>query len=422
MVRIPFRQIVALVIVLCAARPLVPCPFCSALSSTISDDMKESHWAFLAVCVVPADTKNPEIAPIHQFKLVTALKSPSNPTIVRPPESSPISDTAKESEASRVVTASDQRREAAVKLGDIVEVYSSQAYSKNEVVLLLGNSLEEETDWAASAPLTAEGQAYIKRLVALNKTVNPKDRLHSFLPALRSRDKLVATDAYNEFAVASLEVMNGLKTHLHSKDVIAAIEDPQTTNELRRLHWTLLAICGSAADLPFVELAMQANLANENGDIGMDAVFSCYIVLGGEKALERLEREYFGNPNSSYTNCFALVAAMRVHAEQIKTIDKKRISQSFRMTLSRGNLAELVIPDLARWEDWSVIDPLVELFSRPANGERQSYKIPIVNYLRNCPLPEAQAALARCEQLDPEAVRRTTVLFPLRIPAADRHP
>ena len=30
--------------------------------------------------------------------------------------------------------------------------------------------------------------------------------------------------------------------------------------------------------------------------------------------------------------------------------------------LDRPQLADLVIPDLARWEDWSVMDRLVELF------------------------------------------------------------
>jgi hypothetical protein len=421
------------------ANSLLPCPFCSALSNTLSQDIKEAQWAFLAVCVEPANIKDDAKPPIHQFRLVTQLRAPAVRANVGQPQEA----------VDSIQPQSDQRQNGAklptvdqasvtipsvtipsvapskpalsdlsavtaeVKLAEIVEVYSLYQYKANQLVLLLGHTADDVTDWSASEPLSNAAQDYLKQLVKL-RDKEGENRLRFFLPFLKSADKLIATDAYNEFALASLELMNGLKPHLNVRDVVAVIENPQTTSELRRLYWTLLGICGSSKELVVVERAMQTNLTHGNGDIGMDAVFSCYLVLGGEKALESLEREYLSNPHSSYTNCFALVTALRVHAEQIKTIDSKRISQSFRLTLQRGNVAELVIPDLARWEDWTVIDQLVELYSLPTNGERQSYKIPIVNYLRNCPLAEARRALAKCEQIDPEAVRRTSVLFPSR--------
>ncbi|MBU6309160.1 MAG: hypothetical protein KJS77_05400, partial [Planctomycetes bacterium] len=63
----------------------------------------------------------------------------------------------------------------------------------------------------------------------------------------------------------------------------------------------------------------------------------------------------------------------------------------------------------ARWQDWSAIDRLVTLF-KEAQADNIFVREPIVNYLRACPLPEATAAVAELEKIDPEAVRRAATL------------
>jgi hypothetical protein len=74
-------------------------------------------------------------------------------------------------------------------------------------------------------------------------------------------------------------------------------------------------------------------------------------------------------------------------------------------------LADLVIPDLARWEDWSVMDRLVELF-KTSDDESNWVRVPVVNYLRACPLPEAKTKLDELAKLDPETVKRANSFFP----------
>ena len=60
----------------------------------------------------------------------------------------------------------------------------------------------------------------------------------------------------------------------------------------------------------------------------------------------------------------------------------------------RPELADLVIPDLSRWEDWTVMDRLVELFEK-ADDESNWVRVPVINFLRACPLPEADAVAGR---------------------------
>ena len=101
--------------------------------------------------------------------------------------------------------------------------------------------------------------------------------------------------------------------------------------------------------------------------------------------------------------------ALRFLGEESQSVPRDRVLASLRLLLAEPKLADLVIADLARWQDWSVIDRLVELFEK-AEADNIFVREPIVNYLRACPLPQAAAAIARLEKIDPEAVRRAATL------------
>ena len=74
-------------------------------------------------------------------------------------------------------------------------------------------------------------------------------------------------------------------------------------------------------------------------------------------------------------------------------------------------MADLIIPDLARWEDWSQLDRLVAMF-KSADAKTTYVRMPIINYVRACPLPAAKQALEEFQQIDPEAVKRSLTFFP----------
>jgi hypothetical protein len=80
--------------------------------------------------------------------------------------------------------------------------------------------------------------------------------------------------------------------------------------------------------------------------------------------------------------------------------------------LDRPKYADLVVPDLARWEDWSVIDRMFELF-RDADQDSLWVREPIVNYMRACPLPKAKEYLKQFDKIDPKAVKRASGFFPI---------
>ena len=99
-------------------------------------------------------------------------------------------------------------------------------------------------------------------------------------------------------------------------------------------------------------------------------------------------------------------------------IARSALVSSLHHVLDRKDLADLVIPDLARWSDWTQIDRLTELFIK-ADADNNWVRVPVVNYLRACPLPEAKEALKKLEEVDPESVRRANTFFSIPVPARD---
>jgi SOS-response transcriptional repressor LexA len=47
-----------------------------------------------------------------------------------------------------------------------------------------------------------------------------------------------------------------------------------------------------------------------------------------------------------------------------------------------------------------------------ANAKNTYVRMPIINFVRACPLPAAQQALEQFQKIDPEAVKRSMTFFP----------
>jgi hypothetical protein len=75
--------------------------------------------------------------------------------------------------------------------------------------------------------------------------------------------------------------------------------------------------------------------------------------------------------------------------------------------LDRPAWADQIIADLARWEDWSVMERLVQMFKDAESKDeisRLSIRVAVAHYLAACPLPEAEQHLAELRRLDGAAI------------------
>ena len=201
-----------------------------------------------------------------------------------------------------------------------------------------------------------------------------------------------------------MEDIAALSDKLDRTWVINQLRDVSVPRHHRRLCWTFLSQCGTASDTSLFDESLRSRRIDATFDPGMDAAIACFIALGGEQGLTRIEQDYLANPDAEYLDSFAAISAIRVHGTDLNFLPRDRLAAALRHVLSRPALADLVIADLARWEDWSAMDRVVELFVG-ATEETRFVKPAAVLYLKNCPLPAAAEALDRLRAIDPKAVQ-----------------
>ena len=230
-----------------------------------------------------------------------------------------------------------------------------------------------------------------------------------FQDFLESSDEMLARDAYDEFARAPYKDVIELREQMNHAQLVAWIKDPDIPASRRRLYLTMLGVCGDRTDADMLEGMLRSD--DRKLKSGLDAMIACYLRLRGADGLALIEELYLRNKETEYADTYSAIMALRFHGEETDVIPRKRIGKSMHVMLDRPELADLVIVDLARWEDWSVMDRLVELFKN-ADDKSSWVRVPVVRYLMACPKDEAKKHLDDLEKIDAGAVRRAKTFFP----------
>lgn len=352
------------------------CPFCSAVSQTFSEEMASMDVAVFAKLTKAAETPDevpdPSDVVRAQFTVVSVLKG------------------------------SDF-----VSKGDTFEtVYFGDA-GKEDLFLVQGIR-PPAINWTTPLRLTDRSQKYLGLLGDLPP--GGPERLAFFQQYLEDQEEMLARDAYDEFAKAPYDDVRGLKDKMDHNQLVKWLSDPDIPASRKRLYFTMLGVCGSTQDLAMLEGLMKSTDRRQKA--GLDAMIACYLTLSGPDGMGMIEDLFLKNKAADYSDTYAAIAALRFHGTEADLIPQKRIVQGLGYMLDRPELADLVIPDLARWEDWTVMDRLVELF-KTADEKTSWVRVPVINYLRACPLPKAKEHLTALEKIDPDAVRRASTFFPV---------
>jgi hypothetical protein len=155
---------------------------------------------------------------------------------------------------------------------------------------------------------------------------------------------------------------------------------------------------------------------------------SGYLLITGEEGLSVLEdskmnsRTYVNKDGEEvklpFSETYATMQTLRfMWTYEPDRIPKQRLKESMRNLLTRPELADLVIADLARWKDWGVQDQLMAMYDKE-EFDIPSIKRAIVRYYYYCSqdkeegaeaMPEYALAatehLKLLEEKDPKTVR-----------------
>lgn len=262
--------------------------------------------------------------------------------------------------------------------------------------------------WTSPLRMSDRSVAYLRKVMELPES--GPDRLKFFQGYLEDEDEMLSADAYDEFARAPYETVIDLEPHMNREEIIGWIKDTENVPaSRRRLYLTMLGVCGEKEDAKLLETFMHSDSMEDK--IGLDAMVACYLTLLGEEGMPTIKELFLDNGDAEYSHTYSAIMALRFHAAETEVLSRPTVLEGLRCILDREDLADLVIPDLARMEDWDSLPRLVELFRDAEPGESWA-RVPIVNFVRACPLEEADDALDKLREIDPAAVKRASTFFP----------
>ena len=366
------------------------CPFCSAVSMTFCEEIGQADASVIARLVeVPPQSADPT-------QNATASVKPSRFEILEILKGEEFIGKEKHFETL---------------------YFGAEPVGKEFLVMAINE--KPKLAWATPIAITPAVRPYLKKALELPKSGG--DRLAFFQDYLEGSEEMLARDAYDEFAKAPYADVMELKDRMKHDELVEWIKDPKVTPSHRRLYLTMLGVCGNAQDAAMLEAMLKDD--SPAGKPGMDAMVAAYLKLKGPDGVALVEDLFLKNADAEYTETYAAIMALRFHGQEEKVIPQERLVEALRHMLDRPQLADLVIPDLARWEDWGSVDKLVELFKN-SDDDSGWVRVPVINFLRVCPLPEAKEHLKELAKIDPESIKRADSFFPLggAVPAATETP
>lgn len=226
--------------------------------------------------------------------------------------------------------------------------------------------------WDSPAALNSQLLPYL--LNAPDNDIPQSLRLTYFVPFLESSDAEIAADAWGEFARSQYEDVVAVR-HLLSREKIRSwIARPEIGPERLGLYGMLLGLCGTADDAEFLrqqigEPRLKKSKSTEFR-FGIEGLMGGLLLLTGESGLDYLDSSRLQNSEAASEEQFAVVSALQyMWSYESTRIAPARLRQSLRLLLDNPEMREIIIADLARWQDWQSAPVLISRFSSESADE-----------------------------------------------------
>jgi hypothetical protein len=220
---------------------------------------------------------------------------------------------------------------------------------------------------------------------------------------LEHAEPLLAGDAYDELAKVNYADLATIKASLPREKLLRWIGDVEVGTSRRRLYLQMLSLCATAEDVERFEGYIFSR--EERMRKSLDAAIFGYLAIKGSTGMPLVEQLFLADADAEYTDTYSAIMAVRQIAADTNAVPKRRLAEGLRHVLGRPKIADLVGGDLARMQDWSAMPELVGLF-RTADPKENWIRVPVLLYLRECPLPQAKAQLHVLSKLDPDAATK----------------
>jgi len=293
-------------------------------------------------------------------------------------------------------------------VGELFLLTGQQAKSDNNNRQPKSSTDDEQSriDWDDPAAISEAAYFYITQAPSPEEP-GPK-RLKYFLKFFEFPDPLVADDAYNEFAKAPFKDVKAAADAFPRKKLRRWLQDPETQQTRIGLYGLMLGLCGTEDDLPVLQTLITDR--DREFRMGIEGVIAGYLLLKGEQGMDLIDRTKLKDSDTPFGETYMAIQGLRIiDSYGGGIVGNDRLKRSFRLMLDRPEAAELILPDLARWKDWELIDRVAKLYGQK-DYRSAGFKRAAIRFL----LAAGRDVPQNAEQPPPHAVKAKAHLEAIR--------
>jgi hypothetical protein len=267
--------------------------------------------------------------------------------------------------------------------------------------LIFCDVFKNKLDPYRGVPVKSEEAAkYLKGALALDAKDRARALLYYF-DYLEHPDKKIAEDAFLEFAKSTDQEIGQIAPKLSAAKLRGWLQDPQGLDWRLGMYAYLLGACGGAEDAGLLRGMLQK--PTENMLKSYDGILGGYIQLKPDEGWQ-LALDILRDTGKEFRMRDAVLRTFRFYYGWKAKDVKEKVLKGLASALPQGDLADLAIEDLRRWQLWDLTDDVLALYGKKSH-DAPLMRRAIIRYALCCPKPVAAEFVAQRRRDDAEAVR-----------------
>ena len=268
--------------------------------------------------------------------------------------------------------------------------------------LIFGDVNQGKVDVSRGVPVTGAGTVeYLRSAMA----IDDGDRLKVLqfcYKHLDSTDADVATDAFIEFAKATDQEIASLAGKLAPDKFRKMLKDPAHP-ERHGISAYMLGACGGKDDATLLASMIKGQKTDERGNPALSGLLAGLIELRPAEGWTAV-LQTFHDPKRHFSDRLAAIGTVRFYHTSKPKEFRKEILQVLCAVLEQGDMADMAIEDLRRWQWWDATKQVLAQYGKPTHAAplvRRS----IVRYALCCPEIEAIEFVKARRLAEPNVVK-----------------
>ncbi len=220
---------------------------------------------------------------------------------------------------------------------------------------------KDKFDTFRGVPIKSEeGVEYVKKALQLN----PKDRIGNLLfyfNYLENPEKEVASDAFLEFAKGTDKEIGQVAAKLSAEKLRGWLKDPKTPAERLGLYAFMLGGCGNEEDATFLRGVLKEPSADMRK--AYDGVLGGYIQLKPAEGWD-LAASMLKDGKKPFEQRLLVERTIRFYYGWQPKECRTNVLKGLRAMVEQGELADVAIQDLRRWEMWDLTAEVLAVYGK----------------------------------------------------------